>query len=85
MSDRSYIRMRSNTERERLLAAIEDQTGITSDSKAIDFAMKACLQLIDQAEQEAQDLRDERSAWNTSDDPDVETVVKIDGNGQVRF
>jgi len=85
MADRDYIKMRSNSERERALAAVKDRTGISSDSKAIDFAMEACLQLIDQAEQEAQERRDERSAWNTSDDPDVETVVKIDGNGQVRI
>lgn len=85
MSDRTYIRMRSNNERERLLADIKDETGIDSDSKAIDFAMEACLQLLDQAEQEAQELRDARSNWNTTDDPTRQCVVKIDGNGQVRF
>lgn len=65
--DRDYIRFRSTTEREILLAEFKDRTGIAEDSKAFDEALRRAMsfsELVDDLRAEAVDAAKYRTEYH---------------------
>lgn len=66
-NDRDYIRMRATTERELLLERFKERSGIDTDSKAFDEALRRAMsfsELVDELRAEARESAKYRTEYH---------------------